>query len=368
MKSSKEFLQKRDSEFLKILRSISILGIVLSHLGGWLFPPWTELLLVFVPVFFFISGAVSYNMFLKSKSVTEYLLKRMIGLLVPYYCICILALCVFVIQHIELPVFVLGNLMKWITIVPENAIMPFPLGQVWFLHTLIIISLLSPLIFWLYKRSFIVFTIFLCFSLAVSAIQLRYNIGLFFVIYGHNLFKPLVLVSFFCFGFMVIDRPILRDNTASLAIIISCLIFSVALVRVLTLNPDYVKHTYYPDLYFVTGSIGAIWLFLFLQPYILKFYKLLPPIFYDVSDYIFRHTFAIFLLHTFAILLVEDKIGLVHPQQKSISYAITKLTLVMLITLSLSPIFTKVTSFVSRQILMLIELSKNRITGSREIV
>ncbi|MBU0701367.1 acyltransferase family protein [bacterium] len=100
------WLQQQDSEFLAVLRSLSIFVIVFGHVGGfWFYPPWTGFLHVFVPIFFFISGAVSYNGFLKSPSIVQYLSKRIIGLLIPYYFICIVALFVFVIQNDKFPDF-----------------------------------------------------------------------------------------------------------------------------------------------------------------------------------------------------------------------------------------------------------------------
>ena len=355
-----DWLQARDSEYLAFLRSVSIFVIVFGHVGGfWFYPPWTEFLHVFVPIFFSISGAVSYNVFLRKRSVPQYLSKRIIGLLAPYYCICIIALLVFVIQNSKLPEFNLPNLIKWVTITPTNSIMPFPLGQVWFLHTLLILNLVSPLIFWLYRRHPSFLIIFLSCSILASAAQIHFNIAPFLAIAGHNLFKPLVHILFFCFGFMVIDQPKLRSPYISFVIVTLCLFVSILLVALFNLNPNYAFHTYSPDLYYVTGSLGAVWLFLLLQPYILKIYELLPLMIHGVSDFIFRNTFAIYLLHSFSIYFVEKVFGLVNPPQKTISYGIIKLMLVLLITLILSPMFTKVSSLMGKRMLML------ALTGSR---
>ncbi len=299
-----EWLLPQDSEFLAVLRSLSIVIIVFGHVGGfWFYRPWTEFLHVFVPMFFFISGAVSYNGFLRKPSVTQYLSKRIIGLIAPYYCICTIALFVFLMQHANLPKFNLSNLIRWATITPNNSIMPFPLGQVWFLHTLLVISLVSPLIFWLYHRHLSFFIIFLCCSLLASALQINYNIGTFFHIAGHNLFKPLVHILFFCIGFIIIDFPKLRSLHVSSAIVILCLFMSIFFVKVLDLHPDYAFHIYSPDLYYVIGSIGVIWLFILLQTYIMKLYKLMPLIIHSVSDFFLDiHLRFICFIHSLSLL------------------------------------------------------------------
>lgn len=158
MAATDDWLLKYDSEFLLVLRSLSILVIVFGHVGGfWVYRPYSEFLHVFVAIFFFISGAVSYNGFLKSKSIATYIKKRAVGLLVPYYGICIISLVLYVSIYLSLPAFSWRNFLKWITIIPNNSIMTFPVGQVWFLHALMIISLISPLLFLLYRRYVLIF-------------------------------------------------------------------------------------------------------------------------------------------------------------------------------------------------------------------
>ncbi len=72
-----------------------------------------------------------------------------INLMVPYYLLCILSLIVFIITQGHLPSPNFGNILCWLQIRPTQ--MPFPIGQVWFLNTLFIIFLFSPLYFRLYK-------------------------------------------------------------------------------------------------------------------------------------------------------------------------------------------------------------------------
>lgn len=351
MHVTRGWLQSEDSKFLAILRSISIFIIVFGHVGGfWIYPPWSEYLQVFIPVFFFLSGAVSYNGYMRKKNIVQYLSKRIISLLVPYYCICMVALLVFLIQNSVFPEFNIGNFIRWATVIPMNSIMPFPLGQVWFLHTLIIISLISPLLFWLYNKNLFVFVLILCCSLLVSAIPIVFNIKPSFDIAGHNLFKPIVHMLFFCIGFIAFDNKKLRSAFSSTIIVIICLVISVVFVSVIGINPDYAEHTYSPDLYYVCGSVGSIWLFLLLKSHILKYYKALPSFIHNISEYFFRHTFAIYLLHSFSIYFIENVFGLVHPKEKSISYGILKLMLVLLVTLALSPVFTKISCLIANKL------------------
>lgn len=351
MAATNEWLQRQDSEFLAVLRSLSILTIVFGHVGGyWFFPPWSELLHVFVPVFFFISGAVSYNGFVNRVNTSQYLLKRIVRLLVPYYCMCAIALAVFALQHGKLPEFDFGKLIQWLMVIPSNAIMPFPMGQVWFLETLTIISLVSPAIFLLYKLYPLILYVLLCGAVVIAGVQTTWNIAPSLGIAGHNFFRPIVHLLFFCTGFLVVDLPKLRSARVSMAIILLCLAMSVGLAKGLKLNPDYAEHIIYPDLYFVLGSFCAIWLCITVQSYVVKIYDLSES-FRAVSKFLFRHTFAIFLLHTFAIYCVEMVFGLSNPQEKTVAYGLVKLLLVLLVTLLLSPFFTRVSYLIESQAL-----------------
>jgi peptidoglycan/LPS O-acetylase OafA/YrhL len=350
---TKVWLKKDDSEYLAVLRALSIFIIVVGHLGAfWIWRPWSEFLHVFVPIFFFISGAVSYNSFLKTeKKTSNYLQHRLVALLVPYYCMCIFSLLVFFFIFNALPPFDMGNLFRWITVIPSNAIMPFPLGQVWFLNTLIIIILASPALFWLYRCHFNAFLIYIFFTIALSLIQLQYGIGSHFIIIGQNFYRPIVHSLFFCLGFFVLDVPSLRARPVAWGAFLSFAGLSFFMVKALGLNPDYAFHIYHPDFYYVAGSISAIWAFLLFQSYLMRVYAVLPRIAHNTTQFFFRHTFSIFLLHTFSIFVVERVFWLVNPQQKTVSYALLKFGSVLPLTLILCPVFTAVSSSLSKMIL-----------------
>ena len=195
-------ISKEDSAFLTYLRSISIFIIVFGHIGGfWAFKPYSEFLHVFVPVFFFISGAVSLPSYTRSKSIFHYYLKRFTGLLVPYYLLCLLCLLVSILQNGEIPLFDWHNLSLWLQLSPPGGASPFPLGHIWFLHTLFFIILISPLYFHFVNNKKIL-AILLFLAITPSAIQLIYDIDNSFYLFGNNLFKPTVHSSFFIFGFL----------------------------------------------------------------------------------------------------------------------------------------------------------------------
>ena len=354
-----DWLTQEDSQFLKILRAVAIFVIVFGHVGGgWIYPPWSQFLNVSVPIFFFISGAVSYNSYLKKNSVAHYLCKRIIGLIVPYYCICIFSIFIFLFQHAEFPNFDIHHLIQWITVGPSNRIMPFPLGQVWFLHVLIIINLFSPVFFYFYYKNRIIYILILCLSLFLSSIPIISNFVPEFIANKLVLFQPVVgflpaiHMLFFCLGFYVFDNVKIITNKFSIMVILISISVSILFVRLLGMDINYANHGSPPDTYYVIIGVGSIFFFVLIRKNILLYYNASPKYFRSIVDFFFKHTFSIFLLHTFGIFFVEKVFGVVDPPEKTIFYGVTKFILVLLVTLSMAPVFTKLTNTISNKLSM----------------
>lgn len=74
-----------DRDYLDLVRGISITRVVLVHLGlSWFFSPYSDFIHAFMPLLFFVSGAVSYNSYLRSNSLSVYLFKRLSSIYIPY--------------------------------------------------------------------------------------------------------------------------------------------------------------------------------------------------------------------------------------------------------------------------------------------
>jgi len=341
-------LSSDDSRFLAYSRGMAILVIVFGHVGGfWFLPPYSEFLYVFVPVFFFLSGAVSYFSYLRSKTTAEYLRKRLIGLLVPYYLLCILSLTVYVGVRATLPALSLGKVVSWLSIRPTGDITGFPMSQVWFLHTLFVISGISPAYFWLYHRKpwFLLSLMFL--SIALSGIQIVTRIDNYFFLAGNNLYTPIVHSFFYILGFAYFSSSSLRSKRLLCAAVLFCLILGIGILILWRLDADYTYHTHPPDLYYVAGSLAAIGGWLISKETLLGMCKKLPLV-ARVLSFTYRYTFPIYLLHTFSIYLCEELFGLVEPQGHYVRYGIIKLTLVLIVTCVLSIPFGALSTSLTR--------------------
>lgn len=334
-----------DSQKISYLRASAILVIVFGHIGGfWFFTPYSSYLHVVVPLFFFLSGAVSNLSFNRAKNLKVYYSKRVINLVVPYYLLCLLCLVVFTFQKGHLPVFSLTNLNYWLQIRPITEIRPFPVGQVWFLNTLLFISLISPFYFFLMKKAPFLLIILVSFLLALSFYQQVISDPIVITFLGNDLYKPLIQSVFYIFGaylFSISDSP--RNRLINIVLILT----SVGLLYFITqeINYDLATHNFPPKLFYVLVSLFAICLIYIASPFVTK---LLASNRFTKQIWLFcdRHTFSIFILHTFFIYLVEISQVMQVFTQKSIAYGLAKFALVLGLTCIVAPIFSRISNLI----------------------
>ncbi len=334
-------LLPEDSEFLRYLRGLAIFIIVFGHVGGfWFYRPYSGFLLVAVPIFFMISGAVSYPSYKRSKSVSFYLLKRSFSLLIPYYLLCLFSLIVYILEQKQMPAFSLEKLFMWLAIVPSRDIMPFPVGQIWFLYVLLVISILSPFYFYAYERCCYALFSFGLVAILMAAVQHFFDLAGILTLWKFHFFKPLICSLFFISGFYLFFSS--KSHKVLFLFGFFSLIASIFLFLKFRFNPDLSYHAHPPDLYYVLISFFFIFLVYVLRPFFLKVISSVK-LFVLILDFFYKHTFSIFLLHSFSIYFVERYLGLI--SEKDIFYGLKRLFFVLLITIILAVPFTRLSSF-----------------------
>ena len=243
-----------------MLRGISIFRVVLAHLGlTWFYPPYSTYIGVFLPVLFFVSGAVSYLSYCRYGSIVTYYVKRISSVAVPYYLIVLVVFFyIFVLNEFNYQVGVFNLIFNWLTFNPMavQSTMPFPLGQVWFIHSLIIMAIFSPAIFFMInnKKSALFFFVILIF--VISVVQCFYNFSSLLYIAGHNFYQPLSNSLFFIFGSFYIKY---REYLTRKSLLVSTLFFiliSYLFFRITGISVDIRDHSYSPDFYYISCSFG----------------------------------------------------------------------------------------------------------------
>lgn len=343
-----DVLAREDSEFITILRAVAIMAIVFGHVGGfWVLKPYSEYLNAFVPVFFFVSGALSYYSFKRSATLSRYYTKRIVQLLVPYYLLCLLSLGVYIGQHLVLPPVDYGNLERWLTITPPNSVMPFPIGHIWFLHTLLIIILISPIYFYLFASRPYILCLLAAVMMISAILQSHADIATTFYISGNDFYKPFIQSIFFIFGIYVFANIYYRAVLLTVALCLS-LTISIICIFMLHTDVDLGYHIIKPDIYYVATCISFIVLCVYAKPLLIYLYN--TAISRMVFGFINRHILSIYLIHTFAIYVSEKSLGFENPAQKTIGYGLLKFVLVCALTFIMAPIFT----WISRKLAALI--------------
>lgn len=348
-------LSKNDSDYLDILRGISIVRVVLVHLGlSWVFPPYSEMVLVFLPLLFFVSGAVSFYSFHRSKSISEYLVKRLITISVPYFVIVVFSFSVIWAINIEIPPLNLYVIYQWITFNPVavSNTMPFPLGQVWFLHVLVIITIISPLFFILAKIREWFILIPIAISIAFGLVQNFDNIGGYLSLDKHNLYQAVSNMGFYFFGACYYAYKYKFSNITILMLLSMSILVAIALGMFVNTSNAMSDHSYYPDLFYISSSFAAILSFLLFKPLIERIINKLFVI-KTILNFISYHAYSIYMIHTLLIFWSEKYYGL-KGVMGSPDLAALKIIFVILGTMLLSIPISFVSKKITKQIRILL--------------
>jgi len=344
-------LSKNDSAYIDLLRGISIIRVVLVHLGlSWIFPPYSEVIHVFLPILFFVSGAVSVFSFYRADSVTDYLLKRLISTSVPYFVVIFISFSVIWILNKKIPEINYYIIYQWITFnpiaVPDT--MPFPLGQVWFLHVLVILTLISPAFFILAKKNTNLLIIPILISLFFGSIQHYKNIGTELFLDQHNFYQTVSNMGFYFFGAYYYQNKEKFTNRVWLALISSSIIIIICLIFFVNKSNSMSHHSYHPDLFYILSSFCIIFIFLCSKNAVETVINKIILI-KSILNFSSRHSFSIYLLHSLLVYWSEIYLGLIGVMNSPV-LATFKIIFVFLGTAILSIPTSFITKKISRKI------------------
>lgn len=337
-------VSERDRYYLNTMRGISISRVVLVHLGlSWFFTPYSEFIHVFLPVLFFVSGGVLVHSYSRSVSTRGFLLRRIISIYIPYILIVILSFTIVWTYEARFPVIDYELLFHWLTINADRTheSMPFPLNQIWYLHALILIVLVSPVFFKLgiYNKYFFLIPILI--SLIFSIYQLHYDIGHRLFIFGHNLYQPIVNMGFFFFGSMYYFHKDVFTKKILMVIFFITILVGISLGVSVVDDLNMYSHTYAPDLYYVSLSFSAILMFLIFQPMVESIVKKIYILNWFFS-FMSRHSYSVFLLHSLILSKVHHWLDMGDVMGDPVRAA-TKVFLVFILTCLISVPFTYLT-------------------------
>lgn len=230
----------------------------------------------------------------------------------------------------------------------SNEVMPFPIGQIWWLQALILLSIWAPVLFRINEIKPYLNIIVILFCLGLGTIQLISSEALRIVFLGFNLYYPFFYTLFYITGYIYVTRIDDIKPYILFTIGILSLIGAILLVRYLRLNINYAQHAFPPDIYYGFGSIFTICGMLLFKN---LFYKLIKRVFIlsFSLDFFFKHTFSIYLLHTLAIYICEEYMWFIFPKEKGMLLGLIKFPVVLLITSLFSIYFTKLSKYITKK-------------------
>lgn len=338
-------MDKTDFNYLNILRGASILRVMLVHLGlSWFYPPYSQYVGIFFPVLFFVSGAVSYNSFSRSGSIVLHLRKRLIDTLLPYY---IFMCIVFILGFFsEGHLYLASNeeILKWIFISPTLSEIDFPLGQIWFIKTLLIMHLISAPIFKVAITRIWILPFLLAVSIAINFYSIYYplkswlDLAPFKEFFGVSaLWNTAMLLSCYMAGAMLYDARYQNKKWLFVLLFIFSALALIGLYKA-NFNLDYYYHFEIKSVFYVCLSLVVIILLVQLKNPITELVTNFQPLRWLLL-YANRHSYALFLLHTVVLFYVEKLFGW-QSLSGNMPLALCRLLIVMIVTMLIAPLFT----------------------------
>jgi len=340
-----EILELTDEKkhYIDIMRGISILRVMLVHLGlSWFYPPYSQYIGIFLPVLFFVSGAVSYYSFKRARNSMEYLVKRVILIIMPFYVFSIFVYFLTLALYPEkLPA--ASDLISWLVVWPDFDTIFFPLNQIWFINSLIFIVFLSAPLFAISRsRTWVLWAVLIasiCLSLANTFYYPAYETittteFLSDMRWGHQFWKSFMFLGIFIYGGLHY-RYFSDFSEATYGIIA---VFFLSLTAFFFFAFDFSfqlkDHVKTHSIYYILLSFFGIYLFLALRKQVLFILRKIPKA-EALILYTNRYAYSVFLLHTLVLFGVEKTFKLENLSGE-VGLALLRMLLVVVITLILA--------------------------------
>lgn len=340
-------MNSADSLYINRLRGASILRVVLGHLGlGWILLPYSSYIGMFLPILFFCSGYIFFYLFSKSKSVQDYLFKRILGIVFPFYLIYFFALGISVVLGEGSRDITLYDLFQVLIVAPDISDMPYPLGQIWYLRVLLFCTLISPIFFWggRYNKHFLLIPFLI--ALIFASVQTEYKFHKLFYYFGHNLFQEIVYGAYFFIGSYFYNLP-WRDKKIQISLVMFLSIVMAGFtLHFWKLDLNLGRHAFAPNLFYFPLGVAGILLVLLMVDQIEWILLKLSGL-SRILDFCSTHAYGIYLNHSFFIVFYEHVFNLKGVMDRPL-LAIIKIILV----LASSLLFAVPITIVSRYLIM----------------
>ncbi len=319
--------------YINQLRGASILRVMMAHLGlSWFYLPYSSYVGLLLPLLFFVSGAVSYFSFLRAQSITKFIVKRVVSIVLPFYILFALIGAVALFYDD----WTFRRLSYWFLMRPEYQDMPFSLGQVWYLQTLTMITLMSVPFFYFSRKN----TNYLRYLLAITfifiCIHSVFNIHQYFIFGAVDFYLAISNGFFFVLGALYYShQSFFTVKKLLLLLLITSVTFG---VFVMIEGGSLGVHKESPSLLYIAGFLAVLSALMLFKTNIQKILGLITPLNW-LFVYCSKHAYSLFLLHTLMIGVVEAHV-FTESLTGNAKMALVKMVVVIALTLLIAPVFT----------------------------
>jgi len=299
--------------FIDRLRGFLIFRVILAHLGlSWFYQPYSSYVGMFLPPLFGISGAVTLYSYYRSDSAMKFIIKRLVTLLTTYYVVVLFGYLFDFISGDNIKFNVINFLI--VNLSPSES--PFHISQIWFLRSLVVITIigLPALILSKNNINYLLIPIVVSFLITLFAFYFDFE-KLFFLKFENirqvNLYQPIICMGFFFQGAWMFASKIYKNIRLNFLLFFILLFFALLWVRFNALSMKLGDHSYYIELYFYLLGLSAFFLLMSVRKmysFVLDKFTILNKILLFFN----KHAFAIFLIHSFCIEISETKLNLIH--------------------------------------------------------
>lgn len=343
---------------LDYLRGLAIIQVVLVHILYWLgifsggyLAIAKSFLLFEMPIFFFVTGAV--NGLGKQQKYRTFCIKRVKGLLIPYYIysfVCILISIAYYILHNELSIkLIIKLLLSWI--VPlDHQIMPLPYftWAIWFIPVYIISIILFPAI----KSAVlkfgegIIITLILVFA-CIEIVCRLINKSTSFEGYGTYVYTALDIIQKTSFYLIFMGLGVLypRIKTRSRkSVIIATTILIVSIILSLSCKIffgntlDMQSNKFPPNHMFLFYSFIVLSFLYIVKPLIDKVYLRITKIIPILDKWILifsQNSIYVFLYQTFSFWIISIVLKYIGVHNDYLAFAIALVTVYPMVGLTI---------------------------------
>jgi len=331
--SKTETLSKEDSILLNYLKGLAILVVVLGHLGlGWIYLPYSSYTSLAVPLFFFCSGYLFFFLYKRRQSFLQFSKKRLLGVVLPYYIIYILAFAIALCVKGNFQDINLMHFIRMLFLVPTGSEVPFPMDQIWFLKVFLSCVIVAPfLLASSEKVNHHLILVALLLALIVATIEAYSPIHAQLIWNRHNFYQDIVYGAYFYAGLYLagFDWKDKKREVIGLALIL--LVLSIAFNIVRPAGFDLGKHATAPTVFYLFLGVAFGLIVFCLHRQIISILKY-NSIVSSFINYCGTHSFSIFLIHSFFIYFSEVQFGWVGVMHNPV-LAVSKVTFVLVSSL-----------------------------------